>query len=138
MCVELREMRAAARRSERSRLLAQLAAGLAHQLRNALTGARLSVQLHARRSPPGPGDRTLEVALRQLAMTEEQVKGLLSLGRVEAGPPVPVDPGRLLDEVALLLEPTCEHAGVTLEVVAGGAAARLAAGRRPTACGRRS
>lgn len=124
MCAELREMRDAARRSERSRLLGQLAAGLAHQLRNALAGARLSVQLHARRSPPSPGDRTLEVALRQLAMTEEQVKGLLSLGRAEVGPPVPVDPARLLDEVALLLEPTCAHAGVTLEVVADGTAPR--------------
>ena len=73
------------------RLLAQFAAGLAHQLRNALTGARMSVQLHARRYPAPADDQTLSVALRQLAMTEEQVKGLLSLGRVESRPPTLCD-----------------------------------------------
>ena len=38
-------------------------------------------------SRPRPATRRLSVALRQLAMTEEQVKGLLSLGRVERRPP---------------------------------------------------
>ena len=52
--------------SERARLLAQLAAGLAHQLRNSLTGARMSIQLHPRRHPASAGDETLSVALRQL------------------------------------------------------------------------
>ena len=88
MCVQLREMRRTIQQSERTRLLAQFAAGLAHQLRNSLTGAR-----HERPAPraggiPAPdGDQSLDVALRQLAMTEEQVKGLLSLGRVERRPP---------------------------------------------------
>ncbi len=50
------------RQSERTRLLAQFAAGLAHQLRNSLTGARLSVQLHAKRFPSPTGDETLTVA----------------------------------------------------------------------------
>jgi signal transduction histidine kinase len=114
MCVQLREMRRAIRQTERTRLLAQLAAGLAHQLRNSLTGARMSVQLHARRYPAPEGDRSLDVALRQLAMTEEQVRGLLSLGRVEQRPPSEFDAGRLLDDVAMLVEPTCRHARVTL------------------------
>ena len=37
------------RQSERTHMLVQLAAGMAHQLRNALTGARLSIQLHLKR-----------------------------------------------------------------------------------------
>ena len=114
MCDQLKQMRQTIRQSERTRLLAQFAAGLAHQLRNSLTGARLSVQLHARRFPPRAGDETLDVALRQLAMTEEQVKGLLSLGRVERQPHAPCDLGRLLGDVALLVDPSCQHAGVDL------------------------
>ncbi len=115
MCVQLREMQRTIRETERSRVLAQFAAGMAHQLRNSLTGARLSVQLHARRFPAPPDDQTLSVALRQLAMTEEQVKGLLSLGRVESRPKAVCDLRQLLAEVAFLVEPSCQHAGVVLQ-----------------------
>jgi signal transduction histidine kinase len=114
MCDHLKEMQRTIRQSERTRLLAQLAAGLAHQLRNSLTGARMSVQLHAKRFPPQPGDETLSVALRQLAMTEEQVRGLLSLGRVERRPPVVCDLSALLSDVALMVDSSCQHAKVTL------------------------
>ena len=114
MCDQLREMRRTIRRSEQARLVGQLAAGLAHQLRNSLTGARMSVQLHARRFPPRAGDETLDVALRQLAMTEDQVKGLLSLGRVEPQPHSPCDLAALLGNIAMLVGPSCHHAGVAL------------------------
>jgi signal transduction histidine kinase len=119
MCDQLRQMQRTIRRSERTRLLAQLAAGLAHQLRNSLTGARMSVQLHAKRFPPEAGDQTLNVALRQLAMTEEQVKGLLSLGRLERRPLEVCDLSQLLSDVALLLQPSCQHAKVTLRCQEG-------------------
>jgi signal transduction histidine kinase len=114
LCVQLRRMQRTIRETERSRLLAQFAAGLAHQLRNALTGARMSVQLHARRHPAPDGDQSLGVALRQLAMTEEQVKGLLSLGKVERRPAEICDLGQLLADVASLVDPACQHARVVL------------------------
>ena len=110
MCTQLRGMRQTIQRSERARLLAQLAAGLAHQLRNSITGARMSIQLHARRHPDQAGDETLSVALRQLALTEEQVKGLLSAGRVERSPPEFCDLRQLLGDVARLVDPACQHA----------------------------
>lgn len=119
MCDHLNQMQQAIRQSERTRLLAQLAAGLAHQLRNSLTGARLSVQLHAKRFPPQAGDETLDVALRQLAMTEEQVKGLLSLGRVERRPAEVSDLRQLLADVAVLVRPSCQHAKVVLRYQEG-------------------
>ncbi|MGQ0635830.1 MAG: sensor histidine kinase, partial [Planctomycetaceae bacterium] len=59
-------------------------------------------------------DRSLDVTRRQLALTETQVKGLLSLGRVENHPRSPCDIAELLHEVADLLEPTCEHANVQM------------------------
>jgi len=114
LCVQLREMQRTIRETERSRLLAQFAAGLAHQLRNALTGARMSVQLHARRHPAPAGDQSLSVAVRQLAMTEEQVKGLLSLGRIERRPVETCDLEAILAEVTFLVDPACQHARVGL------------------------
>jgi signal transduction histidine kinase len=120
LCIRLNDMQRTIRETERSRLLAQFAAGLAHQLRNALTGARMSVQLHARRHPAPAGDQSLSVALRQLAMTEEQVKGLLSLGKVERRPEEVCDLGQLLAEVAFLVDPACQHARVKLSHGADG------------------
>jgi signal transduction histidine kinase len=116
MRCRLKEMSQTIQRSERERVLAQFAAGMAHQMRNSLTGARMSIQLHARRSADPSRDRGLEVALRQLAITEEQVKGLLSLGRHESRPREGCDLTGLLREVALLVGPACEHAKVTLVV----------------------
>jgi signal transduction histidine kinase len=115
MCVELRDMKQTIRQSERTHILAQFAAGLAHQLRNSLTGARMSVQLHAKRFPPPDSDQSLNVALRQLAMTEDQVRGLLSLGRAERPAPEVCDIGQLLSEVVLLVEPACRHSRVSLD-----------------------
>jgi signal transduction histidine kinase len=120
LCVRLREMQRTIRETERSGLLAQFAAGLAHQLRNALTGARMSVQLHARRHPAPADDQSLNVALRQLAMTEEQVKGLLSLGKVERRPAEACELDQLLTEVAFLVDPACQHARVALSHRGGG------------------
>jgi signal transduction histidine kinase len=114
MCDQLKQQQQTIRQSERARLLAQLAAGLAHQLRNSLTGARMSIQLHAKRYPSGGGDQTLSVALWQLAMTEEHLEGLLTLGRVERQPHAPCELNRLLGEVALLVNPSCQHAKVQL------------------------
>lgn len=116
MCTQLRQMSQTIRRSERTQLLAQLAAGLAHQLRNALTGARMSLQLHLKRCDAARVDPSINVALRQLSLTEEQVQGLLTLGKAEERPREPADLVRLLHDVALLLQPTCEHGQVALKL----------------------
>jgi signal transduction histidine kinase len=118
MCLQLRKMSRTIRHAERTKVLAQLAAGLAHQLRNALTGARMSVQLHARRCQAANADQSLVVALRQLTMIEEQVKGLLSLGHVETRGPVACNVQRLFADVALMVYPGCEHAKVDFRVEA--------------------
>jgi signal transduction histidine kinase len=116
MATQLRAMQDAIRRSERTRLLAQVAGGLAHQLRNAVTGARMALQLHQRRCGSATEDKSLPVALRQLALMETQVRGLLSLGRGERSAPIVVELNELFDEVAGLVQPACEHAGVALHV----------------------
>ena len=65
---QLRQMSQTIRQSERTQALAQLAAGMAHQLRNALTGGhRLSIQLHLKRCDDARTDQSMAVALRQLS-----------------------------------------------------------------------
>ena len=121
MSAQLAGMRETIRQSERSRLLTQLAGGLAHHLRNAATGARMALQLHERRcrQPAASGssgeDRSLSVALRQLSLMETHLKGVLALGRLEPRPRQPHDIAALLADIVLLVQPACEHAGGSLE-----------------------
>lgn len=116
---------------ERQRLLGQLAAGFAHELRNAVTGAKLAIGLHRRRCR-GAADRdrpddSLDVAARQLDVLEEEVRGLLALGRPDESPPVRVEIADLFGEVRDLTAPRCDHAGVRLEC---GPATAAVVGRR--------
>jgi signal transduction histidine kinase len=113
----LAELRTNLVAGERQRLLGQLAAGFAHELRNAVTGARLAIDLHRRRcAAPPAADESLAVATRQLDVLEEEVRGLLALGRPGEAAAGPVDVAALVAEVKDLAGPRSEHAGVRLEV----------------------
>ena len=119
MSATLGELRDSLVAGERQRLLGQLAAGFAHELRNAITGAQLAIDLHRRRCPleraEPPADASLAVAGRQLAILEEEVRGLLALGRPAEAASKPVCVDRLLADVRDLTAPRCEHAGVRME-----------------------
>jgi signal transduction histidine kinase len=123
MADALQRMAASIRQQERQTLVSQLAGGLAHQFRNAMTGARMAIQLHRRRCPLGV-EQSLDVALRQLSLTEQQIKGLLRLSsdrRERAAAPVS-HAGELADiveEVAFLVSPMCEHESIELDVATG-------------------
>lgn len=111
---QLAAMKEQVARTESLRLLAQLAGGFAHQFRNAVAGARMAVQIHQRRCLPSDGDDSLVVALRQLTLTEEQVRGLLSLGKSRAEPPIPGDLRTIVSDIEQLVRPASRHARVDL------------------------
>ena len=114
MATRLRVHEAELRVSERSSLVGQLGAGVAHQVRNSATGARLAVQLHAKAlGNPMPED--LAVAIRQLDLIEIQARQLLELGRPSARSKTLVNPAALADDVASMVGPRCRHSGITLE-----------------------
>ncbi|WP_437204573.1 ATP-binding protein [Planctomicrobium sp. SH664] len=115
MSLDLTRMAEQIRNTERGHLVRQLAGGIAHQLRNALTGARLAVQLHRRRCHL-PDDESLDVALRQLTLTEEQIRGLVALIRDEHRPRNPGVLDSLANEVLLLLRPVCDHRQIRLQL----------------------
>jgi signal transduction histidine kinase len=114
MAEQLARLQEAVQRAERLRLLGQVGGGLAHQLRNGLTGARLALQLHARECRAGGDGEALAVALRQLTLLESHLKRFLDLGRAGPGRREVVALAALVDEAVALLRPRCKHARIDL------------------------
>ncbi len=114
MAQQLAQLQKAVQQTERLRLLGQVSGGLAHQLRNGVTGARLAVQLQLREQA-GAGDTSaLDVALRQLTLVEAHLKRFLDLGRAGALRREPCSLTALVGEAVELLRPRCQHAGIRL------------------------
>lgn len=107
------------RRTEQVRTLAQLGGSLAHQLRNAVTGARMAVDLHRADCPQGQDDESLAVATRQLILMEQYLQRFLTLG---AEPPATLqewDFAQLVAHLIPLVQPAARHAAVHLDVCVG-------------------
>lgn len=103
------------RTSERATLVTQVAGGLAHQLRNSITGAKLAIQLHLRRAPHVVPD-SLAVALTELSIMENQIRGLLSLTRDVQQPLRRGRVDEIVQRVCELVTPRCQHGAVDLAV----------------------
>src|SRR5262249_43357301 len=114
MAQRLAQFQETTQRSERLRLLGQVGGGLAHQLRNGLTGVRLAVQLFVRECPQQTDRAALDVALRQLTLLETNLKRFLDLGRDGDGRRERCSLPALVGEAVELLRPQCRHAGIEL------------------------
>lgn len=114
MAEQLAKLQETIKQTERLRLLGQVSGGLAHQLRNSVTGARLAVQLHARKCDANGDGEALDVALRQLDLVEANLKRFLDLGRPDPLRREPCDLPAILGEVVTLLQPQCQHAHTEL------------------------
>jgi signal transduction histidine kinase len=114
MAEQLAQLRRTIERTEQVRLLGQLSGGLAHQLRNGVTGARLAVQLHARDCTSGDAE-ALRVSLRQLALVETNLQRFLALGRSESAQRETCSLTEIVLEAVDLLTPQCQHARIQLQ-----------------------
>ncbi len=114
MADQLAEFQKKVQATERLRLLGQVSGGLAHQLRNGLTGARLAVQLYLREMNPTTDTSALQVALRQLTLLGTHVKRFLDLGRSESSRLEPCSLTAVVSEAVELLRSQCRHAGIEL------------------------
>ena len=114
MAERLAQFQETTQRSERLRLLGQVGGGLAHQLRNGLTGVRLAVQLFVRECATRTDTAALDVALRQLTLLESNLKRFLDLGREGDGRRERCSLPALIREAVELLRPQCQHAGIEL------------------------
>lgn len=103
------------RRTERLWTLGQLGAGMAHQLRNSATGARMDIELHRRECAlTGENGQPLDVALRQLRLMETYLQRFLSLGRPRPSEHASIDLHDLVTDVLDLVRPACVHNRVAL------------------------
>lgn len=110
----LKEYREAIQRSERLAALGQLSAGLAHQVRNAVAGARIALQLHQKQCTVVDPE-SLEVAMRQLRLSEDHLNCVLSAGQPQPPALEHVNVEELLKDVIALLQPTFRHRRVELK-----------------------
>src|SRR5262249_23633618 len=111
---QLAQYQETVKKTERLRLLGQVSGGLAHQLRNGVTGAQLAVQLHARSCNGEADAESLEVALRQLSLMEGHLRRFLDLGRATELHAENVDLIGLVEETVVLVQPQCRHAHIDL------------------------
>src|SRR5262249_25730659 len=114
LSVQLQESNRMIQQAERLAVLGQLSAGLAHQLRNSVTGARLALQLHGRHCPQLDQD-SRAVALRQLTMTESPLQRFLAAGQPTTADRRPCELAQIVADVVALVSPACDHRGVTIE-----------------------
>jgi len=116
LSTRLEQLQLELKRTERLDLLGQLSGGLAHQLRNSITGAKMAVQLHQQSCLSKENDM-LHTAMSQLRLTEEQVLAVLSLrGGVNANSSEEtVGLCMLVEDVLHLLKPQCSHWKTSLE-----------------------
>ena len=113
MARRLAEFQDASKRNERLRVLGQFSGGLAHQLRNAASGAKLALEVYLAENPSADAE-PIEVALRQLARIEANLRQFLDLGKPPASARVSCDLVKLIDQAVSMLKPQCQHAGIAL------------------------
>lgn len=125
---QLDELRRAIARAERLSILGRLSGGLAHHLRNDVTGALMAVQMHGRHCK-ADDQESLDVALRQLSLIEDHLKRFLAAGQPETPRRSTFDPRELVAELLSLLNPTARHRKVELSFNPSSAPATLHADR---------
>ncbi|QDT74095.1 Sporulation kinase E [Lacipirellula limnantheis] len=103
------------RRTEQMRTVSLLGAGLAHEMRNAATGCRMALDLHAEKCGAQNGDESLFVAKRQLRLMESQLQRFLRAGKpLDDAEKREISLTALVDDLISLVRPSARHARVKL------------------------
>jgi signal transduction histidine kinase len=111
---ELQQTRRQAMSAERLAAVGELAAGIAHELRNPLTSVKLLIQTAKRQVRNEAAGKQLQVAQREIARMETTIQGLLDF----AGPPelhrVPHDLRTTVRRALNLVEGRARQQGVAI------------------------
>jgi signal transduction histidine kinase len=106
-------------RQQSEKLLHQIAGGMAHQLRNSLTGARMAVELHARDCQSG--DKVgMDVAIHQIEVSEDYVRRLLLVASGRQDEDRPLNVVDCFEDVRRSLSPVAEHQKIELQWTVSG------------------
>ncbi len=110
------QMRRSIARMERLASLGRLSAGLAHEIRNPLTGVSLLLdELHDRLIGDPQDQGLIQRALAEIERLETLMGELLSFSSQSRGALVPGDLSQVLEEVLFLVQRQCEASDVSLE-----------------------
>jgi signal transduction histidine kinase len=102
-------------RMERLVSLGRLAAGIAHEIRNPLTGVSLLLdELHDRLLAHPNDQQLIQKALGEMERLEGLVTELLSFASQSRHSLAPCDVGRVLHDTLFLIRKSCSNAGVML------------------------
>jgi signal transduction histidine kinase len=103
--------------AERLAAVGELAAGVAHELRNPLTSVKLLIQTAAQQpSSPSLGQQDLQVAQREIARMESTIQGLLDFARPPALRRVPHDLRSTVRRALNLVEGRAKQQQVTIRL----------------------
>lgn len=124
LAAELSGMWDRLRRLHSEQMLHQLSAGLAHNLRNSLAGARMAIELAALANRPKLAAmddpcrqaqaESLVVAVRQIEQAEEYIQRILWLAGGREAPPRPMTLDQCLATLRDTLDATAQHRGKQL------------------------
>jgi len=118
MASDLDSMKKLVQQAERSRLHAQLAGGVAHELRNGVHAARLSLEVFQENcNAQGLSSSTmLDNAIQQLDVTEALVRRLLTLGSPDHRHLQARPLREILSDAHLMIAPISRHAEVSFQM----------------------
>lgn len=113
MAEQLNQLWKKIHQQQRAKLLHQVAGGMAHQLRNTLTGARMAMELHSE-SCQSDRREEVDIALQQLEVAESYVKRLTLVGSGKQQPTEPRTIKSCLDDLKSTHRSIAEHLQVGL------------------------
>jgi signal transduction histidine kinase len=114
MAGQLKKLWNQVNRQQSEKLLHQIAGGMAHQLRNSLTGARMAVELHAGQCKQGD-DEGLEVAVHQIELSEDYVRRLLEVASGQKNVDRPQPAGQCINDIRKSLSPIARHLRIDIQ-----------------------
>jgi two-component system sensor histidine kinase PilS (NtrC family) len=123
---EMRRLEREARHRQRLAAIGEMAAGIAHEIRNPLASMRGSIQvLRSELALSDEQAELMDIVLRESDRLNETIRSFLAYARPQAGVRQPVDLARLLEDAATLLRNSPErrpdHA-IEVDAPAGGLA----------------
>ena len=104
------------RSQEREKTFNQIGRAIAHEIRNAVTGGRMAIELHRRKNSDSEDRHYLDVALQQLRQMESSVDRFLRIGDSSQVSKEDFDFLTTVDQSISLARPQADHLGVLLEV----------------------
>ena len=100
----MRRLEREARKQQRLAAVGEMAAGIAHEIRNPLASMRGSIQvLRSELTLTDEQASLMDIVLRESDRLNDTIRSFLSYARPQAAVPKPVDLGRVLQEAATLL-----------------------------------